>query len=200
MDFYWIAFIMIFSTLFFLRLFFKLRAGLIKSLLTFTAEGIPTAFLRLTLELFHFPAVFLHIFFPRLLPWMYLGLPPALKITGLALAGLSLLLLFVSHLHLGGWFTTAVTVKADHRLIRSGPYRFIRHPMYVAYFGLFAGTLFFSENWVIGVSGILIMLSVMILRLPREEKALADRFGREYEEYARTTPRFCPVPRARPVH
>ena len=84
-------------------------------------------------------------------------------------------------------------------MIDTGPYRWIRHPMYAAYFVLFLSAFLIAENWIIGASGTAIIGMLMTVRLKREEDILIQRFGRRYLDYRRTTGRFLPW-RALRVH
>lgn len=112
-------------------------------------------------------------------------------------AGLALLLAGVAvrraAVHtLGRYFTGTVTISDDHRLIRRGPYRHLRHPAYtgalVAHLGL---GLSFS-NWFSLLLSSLPFLAAAAYRMRVEERALREAFGAEYEDYARSTKRLIP--------
>ena len=84
---------------------------------------------------------------------------------------------------LGKYFTGTVMIKSDHRLIRSGLYKHLRHPAYtgalVAHFGL---GLSFSNWFSIALSTAPYFVAA-IYRIHIEERALAEAFGDEYVEY-----------------
>jgi protein-S-isoprenylcysteine O-methyltransferase Ste14 len=92
---------------------------------------------------------------------------------------------------LGKYFTGKVSILEDHRLVRTGLYRHVRHPAYagalMAYFGF---GLSFS-NWV---SLLLIFCPILLAALYRmriEEQALREAFGQEYVDYiGKTKPLF----------
>lgn len=93
---------------------------------------------------------------------------------------------------LGKYFTGTVLIKTDHRLIRSGLYKHLRHPAYagtlLAHLGL---GLSFSNWFSLGLS--VVPYSVAALyRMHVEEQALKDAFGVEYLDYSRTTRRLIP--------
>lgn len=107
----------------------------------------------------------------------------------LLVAGLTLNL--VARLYLGRFYSEAVRIRPDHRLITTGPHHFIRHPIYlsVILFTLSAPVILGS------LYGFLVALSLTPMLLHRiriEEKFLFSKFGEEYVEYAHKTKRLIP--------
>ena len=82
-------------------------------------------------------------------------------------------------------------VREDHALIESGPYRFVRHPVYAGYLALLLGSGVASLNvclwllWPVSLLGILIQAA-------SEEQLLGARFGGDYERYVRRIGRLIP--------
>jgi len=62
----------------------------------------------------------------------------------------------------------------------------------VGYFIFFTELFFVSSNWLFGLLSLPIILSLMFLRLPYEEKLLEERFPNDYVHYKTDTPRFIP--------
>jgi protein-S-isoprenylcysteine O-methyltransferase Ste14 len=87
------------------------------------------------------------------------------------------------------------TLYQDHRLIRMGPYRYVRHPMYLAVILAAFGALLIFRTWAM----VLFSASslVVIVRAKREEGLLADEFGEEWEGYRREVNGWIPNPRKR---
>ncbi len=77
-----------------------------------------------------------------------------------------------------------------HKLVTSGPYRYVRHPMYLGIMIAPFGGLLLFHNWTM----LLVSLGFLFLprRARREEQALAAEFGKEWQEYARKVPAFLP--------
>ena len=73
-------------------------------------------------------------------------------------------------------------LHADHELIQSGPYAFIRHPMYFGAWVFMFGLLLSYPKWVILILFISLVASLS-MRARREETVLAERFGERWEEY-----------------
>ena len=87
------------------------------------------------------------------------------------------------------------TLYRGHRLIRSGPYRFVRHPMYLAVILAAFGALLIFRTWAM----VLFSISSLgvILRARREERLLAEEFGEEWETFMRRIPGWIPQFRKR---
>jgi protein-S-isoprenylcysteine O-methyltransferase Ste14 len=93
--------------------------------------------------------------------------------------------------HLGRNWSGAITAKVDHQLVRTGPYRLVRHPIYSAMLGMFAATALVSGE----LHGLLalVVISVAYWRKIRlEEQHLRGVFGSGYDEYRRTTRAVIP--------
>jgi protein-S-isoprenylcysteine O-methyltransferase Ste14 len=139
---------------------------------------------------------FLIVFFAPPLEWMYLPdlLPRGI---GLEVAGLTLILLGIvfriwSRSHIRGLYSGHVEVQTDHRLIQSGPYRFVRHPGYTGFLLMTLGVVI-GYSSVIGLAGIvLLLLPGLAYRMQVEERLLAEQFGEEYRNYAYKTKRLIP--------
>jgi protein-S-isoprenylcysteine O-methyltransferase Ste14 len=108
---------------------------------------------------------------------------------GVGLAG-AVLLVWASVL-LGRLMIHEAAVRDDHALIESGPYRFVRHPVYAGYLALLLGSGVASLNvcllllWPVSLLGIRIQAA-------SEEQLLQERFGQDYERYVRRTGRLVP--------
>jgi protein-S-isoprenylcysteine O-methyltransferase Ste14 len=87
--------------------------------------------------------------------------------------------------------SSATQLQAHHRLIRNGPYAFVRHPMYLSYWLLLAGLMVMYHTWTLLVL-IPMIIASLYRRARREEKALAATFGGEWQTYAACVPLFVP--------
>ena len=93
---------------------------------------------------------------------------------------------------LGRYFTRTVTIMHDHRIIRSGLYRHLRHPSYAGYLLGNLGLGMAYSNWLSIVIILVPDLAATLYRISIEEDALLENFGDEYFEYARSTKRLIP--------
>jgi protein-S-isoprenylcysteine O-methyltransferase Ste14 len=93
---------------------------------------------------------------------------------------------------LGKFFEPTVVIKQNQPIIKTGPYKHIRHPAYAGGWLSFIGCGIALGNWI-GL--ILIMILVFIgfyYRIRQEEKILLDGFGEEYQTYIKTTKKLIP--------
>jgi protein-S-isoprenylcysteine O-methyltransferase Ste14 len=187
-----IIFIIFLCLLVLIRSVYKLRYNHLISIKAFHYEPLWLILIRYIFGLLLMAATIFRIFIPEYFISHYPVLPVWLQIAGMPIAFLSLILLLASHQALGDNFSTSIDTERTHEIIMRGPYRFIRHPMYVAYLFFFAGLFLISRSLVFGISGILIILSLMILRLPYEEKALTEKYPDIYSEYKTRTGAFIP--------
>jgi protein-S-isoprenylcysteine O-methyltransferase Ste14 len=140
---------------------------------------------------------FLFILFPEVLSWAAIQLPVWARIIGVA-TGIAALLWFIwVHQSLGNNLSAKLRIKDQQVLVIDGPYRWIRHPMYSAFYLLHIAVFFLTANWFIGVTWLAGLTIIIFLRVKREEKMLLDRFGDQYVSYMERTGRF--VPRIRQV-
>ncbi len=93
---------------------------------------------------------------------------------------------------LGKHFTATVTLTNDHRLVRSGPYRWVRHPSYLGAFMAIAGCPVFLNAWWATLIAVLSMTIAYYLRIGVEEEMLSAYFGDQYLAYKKQTKRIIP--------
>lgn len=109
-------------------------------------------------------------------------------------AGLSLTafgyFLFIWSVLARGRYATSWEMPENHKLVTWGPYRYVRHPAYLAYFILFSGLFLTLLNLLAMIPFIAIPGYIQITII--EEKLLEKRFGDEYRRYQQTTGKFLP--------
>ena len=112
--------------------------------------------------------------------------------TGALLVSASLALRLCAIRALGRFFSSAVNVSQDHRLIDTGPYRLVRHPSYVGALGTQLGVCaVLGSAW--GAAAVLALLApAYAYRIRVEERALGDQLGSVYADYAARTWRVVP--------
>ncbi len=111
---------------------------------------------------------------------------------GLAVFGLGVALRWYSIRHLGQFFTVNVAIAEDHRLVDTGPYRWLRHPSYTGWLVAVAGLGLCLGN---GLSLAILLLAtsgLILWRIGLEERALRAAFGDAYDAYAAKTRRLIP--------
>jgi protein-S-isoprenylcysteine O-methyltransferase Ste14 len=132
-----------------------------------------------------------YLLFPGYFRWASVELPYWLRWLGLAAALVNSLLMYWTLSSLGRNLTDTVVTRKQATLVTHGPYRWVRHPFYVAAALLMASVTLLTANWLIGLSSLLV-LGLLAIRTPKEEAMLIDRFGDEYRNYMARTGRFTP--------
>ena len=96
---------------------------------------------------------------------------------------------------IGQFWSARVTLKEGHRLIRSGPYQFVRHPIYTGMLVGATGRALTIGEWR-GILALVLILATHWRKARREESLLTTEFGEEYAAYRRSTgflfPRLSP--------
>jgi protein-S-isoprenylcysteine O-methyltransferase Ste14 len=89
------------------------------------------------------------------------------------------------------WNVTAILVE-DHKLITSGPYHIVRHPIYLGMLGMLVATGIAQSQWYIILPGLAFAVLGTLLRVHFEEKLLLEAFGQEFESYSKNVPSLFP--------
>lgn len=115
----------------------------------------------------------------------------AVRVVGLALYALGELVRIVSLRALGKQYSAYVTIQPEHALVRSGIYRFLRHPFYLGNILAIPGIALAFRSVL---AGPILVLSVWFVarRIPREEELLARSFPGEWQDYRHATWRLVP--------
>ena len=135
---------------------------------------------------------FIWILFPQALAWATLPLTLWLRIFGAFIAVVTLLWFFWIHRSLGNNHSVRLMIKDSQELVTDGAYRWVRHPMYTAFFILHMAAFLLTANWFIGLTWMGGLITIICLRVKREEAMLLSAFGGEYRSYMERTGRFIP--------
>ena len=116
---------------------------------------------------------------------------PAVAAIGLLLAAGGLIFAVWARVALGANWSGTVTIKSGHNLIRRGPYRWIRHPIYTGLLTSVAGSILLQGE-VRSFLGFAIILFALYRKAKREERFLSEEFGDSFAEHAKHTGMFLP--------
>ena len=94
---------------------------------------------------------------------------------------------------LGKQWSLQARVLEHHELIRRGPYRIVRHPIYTGMFGMLIASSLAYGHWLGLVIASVVYYFGTVMRIRSEEKLLREQFGSEYDDYARQVPAFIPL-------
>ncbi len=121
---------------------------------------------------------------------------PIMRGLGVVIVIIGLMLSMSAQRHLGTNWVGGASLKSNHKLVTSGPYRHVRHPMYSGILVSVCGIGFFSWNGYYFMAGLCLALSFMY-RIPLEEHLLRKKFKKQFGSYANTTGLIFPRVRKR---
>ena len=123
---------------------------------------------------------------PRFSPgWLHgrvLPRAPLIDWIGLALVAAGIVFSIWARRHLAGFWSSNVTLKQDHQLIRSGPYRYARHPIYTGLLLALLGTAISIGEWR-GFLAVLLIAVAFLHKISIEEGFLTEAFPSDYPRY-----------------
>jgi protein-S-isoprenylcysteine O-methyltransferase Ste14 len=111
---------------------------------------------------------------------------------GAMLMTLAIWLFWRSHADLGRNWSPSLQLREGHELVTEGVYRYVRHPMYASEWLWSIAQALLLQNWVAGWAGLALFTPLYVMRVPREEQMMLDRFGAEYRSYMNRTGRIVP--------
>jgi protein-S-isoprenylcysteine O-methyltransferase Ste14 len=122
----------------------------------------------------------------RLYPWA-----PWEFWMGAILTAMGLLFTVWARVHLGRNWSATVTIKREHEFIATGPYAYVRHPIYTGILFAIIGSAFARGEWR-SVLAVLIAWAALWRKLRLEERWLTERFGETYAAYRQRVPALVP--------
>ena len=128
---------------------------------------------------------------PAWMTWSKIGLANSMRWIGVGLGVICVGLIYWLFSSIGAGITPTVATRTEHKLVKHGPYRWVRHPLYTI------GTTFIislgikADNWFILAAAVIAFL-LLVLRTPNEEAHLIEKFGDEYRSYIKTTGAYLP--------
>jgi len=125
------------------------------------------------------------------LGWRFVALHSEAIWLGVALTCVGVGLAIWARKTLGRNWSDKVVLKVRHELIRSGPYRYLRHPIYTGVLLAVAGTALAIGEWR-GVAALALLAANYFIKATREERILAENFGEAFQEHKRRTGFFLP--------
>ena len=139
-----------------------------------------------------FGSIFVYLLNPRWMAWAELPLPIWVRWAGVVgglFAAPAALWVFRS---IGRNVSETVLTKRDHDLVTSGPYRWIRHPLYTTGGVLLLAIGFMAANWFVLLFALVAVVALRVAVIPLEERELVNKFGDEYRRYMARTGRLLP--------
>jgi protein-S-isoprenylcysteine O-methyltransferase Ste14 len=124
-------------------------------------------------------------------------LPDALVVLGLVSTVAGVALAIWSIVTLGRHYDLVLEIHAGHELVRSGPFRFVRHPVYTGLALHFIGACLATGNLLLTAGTLLVTLPTFVIRARAEEQLLREQFGAAYDRYVEEVPMLVPAVKGR---
>jgi protein-S-isoprenylcysteine O-methyltransferase Ste14 len=155
-------------------------------------EGLTILFLRMTAGFSLLIVLLLNIFYPQALAWAKFNLYIYLQALGVILAVLCVPLIWWVFRSIGKNISETILIKGDHELVTIGPYRWVRHPLYLSALLLLFSICLAFRDWILLGYFLVGAIIFRLLVIPAEEKQLLAAFGEEYESYQSRTGTLLP--------
>lgn len=155
-----------------------------ESLASRIAHMVPLAIAVLLVGLRHLPSP---VFATRILP-----ATPAYYWSGVVIVFLGLAFAIWARRHIGTNWSGTVTVKENHVLVRTGPYAWVRHPIYTGLLAAFVGSAV-ARGELRGVWAVMLCTIAFVIKLRVEEKWMRQEFGDAYTRYSAQVPALIPL-------
>jgi protein-S-isoprenylcysteine O-methyltransferase Ste14 len=159
-------------------------AWLISASATAKTVAAPSRSSQREYRLFTWTGAFLLFFHPRASSGLVRPLlsSTALSWIGVALVAIGLGFAGWARVHLGRLWSGRVTLKEGHSIVRTGPYGFVRHPIYTGIVTAIIGTLLTGVTFA-AMAGVVLITLGFIIKIRQEETLLTDHFGAAYDTY-----------------
>ncbi len=116
------------------------------------------------------------------------------RVTGILLVWAAGVLAVWGLRSIGRDIASAAEVRPDTRLITSGAFGLVRHPLYLSILAIWAGGALALESWLMAIL-VCVLVPLFVARSRLEERMLLNRFGGDYAAYASHVPMLLPFPR-----
>jgi len=118
---------------------------------------------------------------------------PGVFLAGIVTMCLGFILRHWSIYVLGESFRTTIELEQDHKPVRTGPYKYIRHPAYSGIILFFIGYGLVAQNWLSLAAALILPTASLLYRIKIEEAAFVRGIGTEYREYQSKTKKLIPI-------
>lgn len=125
-------------------------------------------------------------------PGPELAVPDALRVIGLSLVIAGVALSLWAIVTLGRHYDLVLEIHSDHELVRTGPFAWARHPVYTGLIVHFLGACLATGNLILVAGTLLGTIPAFVIRARAEERLLRERFGAEYDAYAKKVGMLVP--------
>lgn len=147
------------------------------------SEGRVAMLLRAAVALPLLLSFFAYMINPKWMAWSAVDLPVWARWTGVGVGIVCLPILWSLFSSIGSNISETVLTKTDHKLITTGPFGWIHHPLYTVSMSLFVAYGLMASNWWMLMFTAIGLVMIVMIVIPEEEAELIAKFGDEYRSY-----------------
>jgi protein-S-isoprenylcysteine O-methyltransferase Ste14 len=144
---------------------------------------------------FWFGGIILYIFLPDWIAFLSIPLPDWLRFIMVGISAVSIPFILWGYQALGKNWVHALEPsefkQKDGTLVTTGPYGYVRNPIYLGCFVFIIAMALVAANWLLLLPA-LVLISIVYAQISNEELMLIEKFGDEYRGYMERTPRIIP--------
>jgi protein-S-isoprenylcysteine O-methyltransferase Ste14 len=182
----WLALVIV-ASVFGISAYHRRRARQTSETIARRREGTLFVVLRAVFALPLFAAVLAYLINPASMTWSEIGAPDWVRWLGVAIGVVTIPSAWWLFRNLGRNVSETVLTKAHHSLVTTGPYQWVRHPLYATGGALLVAVGLIAANWFILLLATAAVVLVRVLVVPREERELIAKFGDDYRRYRERT-------------
>lgn len=172
--------------------YYRRRARLGSETIARRREGGFFLAIRALVALLLFFPVIAYVAIPQWMTWASFVLPPWTRWLGFIVGLLTIPAVSWVFRSLGHNVSETVLTKREHQLVTTGPYQWVRHPLYTTGITLFVALGLMEASWFVLFMATVAALLIQWLVIPAEEGALVAKFGDRYREYMIRSGRLLP--------
>jgi protein-S-isoprenylcysteine O-methyltransferase Ste14 len=178
--------------------YYRWRARQASETIARSREGGLFLAIRALAALLLYLPVIAYVAIPQWMTWASFVLPVWIRWLGFLVGLLTIPAAAWVLRSLGHNVSETVLTKREHQLVTTGPYRWVRHPLYTTGVTLFVALGLMEASWFVLFMTAVAALCIQTLVIPTEERRLMEKFGDQYRTYMARTGRILPrYPRAR---
>jgi protein-S-isoprenylcysteine O-methyltransferase Ste14 len=160
--------------------------GALKTSATVRQESFVSRYGVLSLEILGFVLLFSELAGIGVLSRHFLPRTITIAVCGVVFTWAGIGIALWARYNLGRYWSARITLKKDHQLIRTGPYAFLRHPIYTGLDLAAIGSALAIDRWRC-VLGVFLIILGYVIKAKREESLLAGQFGEAFDEHRKHT-------------
>lgn len=187
----WLALVIV-ASVFAISAYYRRRARQTGETIARRREGALFVLFRAVFALPLYAAILAYLINPASMSWSEFRAPDWVRWVGVAIGVLAIPSAWWLFRNLGRNVSETVLTKADHSLVTTGPYHWVRHPLYATGGALLVAVGLIAANWFILLLATAAVVLVRVLVVPREERELIAKFGDDYRRYKHRTGAMFP--------